>query len=234
MYFGDGNYILCVMLPTFLLSVVAQLWVNSTYSKWLKVRNSLNLTGADAAQRILAQANLPGVGLASTRGQLTDHYDPRDKTLYLSAQVAQVPSVASLAVAAHELGHALQDRESYGPLKLRSALVPAVSIGSYLGWILLMIGIVLQSFQLAGIGLLVFSLGAIFALATLPVELNASKRARQLLADSGLVYSEEEKKGVSSVLNAAAFTYVAALATAVMQLLYFGSMVAGLGGRRRG
>ena len=231
MYF-DPSYILC-MLPAFLLTMIAQIWVNSTYGKWLKVRNSMSVTGQDAAQRILAQANLTDVGLAGTPGQLSDHYDPRSKKLFLSQQVAQVPSVASLAVTAHELGHALQDREGYGPLKFRSALVPAVNIGSYLGWILLMIGFVLQSFQLAGIGLLVFSLGAVFAFATLPVELNASHRARQLLTDSGLIYSEEEKSGVSAVLNAAAFTYVAGLATAIMQVLYFGSMVAGLGGRRR-
>lgn len=232
MYFTNTNYILC-MIPAFLLTLLAQFWVNSTYRKWSRVRNSVGASGGDAAQRLLAQANLQNVGVAGTQGQLTDHYDPRDKKLYLSQQVATAPSVASLAIAAHEIGHAVQDSEGYGPLKLRSALVPAVSIGSYLGWILLIIGFALQSLQLAGLGLLVFSLGAIFALATLPVELNASKRARQLLTDSGLVYSEEEKRGVSSMLNAAAFTYVAGLATAVMQLLYFGSMVAGLGGRRR-
>jgi Zn-dependent membrane protease YugP len=232
MYYTNANYIL-YMLPAFLLTLLAQFWVNSTYRKWSRVRNSVGASGGDAAQRLLAQANLQNVGLAGTQGQLTDHYDPRDKKLYLSQQVATAPSVASLAIAAHEIGHAVQDSEGYGPLKLRSALVPAVSIGSYLGWILLIIGFALQSLQLAGLGLLVFSLGAIFALATLPVELNASKRARQLLTDSGLIYSEEEKRGVSSMLNAAAFTYVAGLATAVMQVLYFGSMVAGLGGRRR-
>lgn len=229
----DPSYIAC-MLPAFLLTMLAQIWVSSTYGKWLKVRNGMNVTGGDAAQRILAHAGLHDVGIKLVPGKLSDHYDPRTNTLGLSQQVAQVPSVASLAIAAHEIGHAVQDREGYGPLKLRSALVPAVSIGSYLGWILLMIGFVLQSFELASIGLLVFSAGALFALATLPVELNASKRARQLLTDTGLIYTEEERAGVSSVLNAAAFTYVAGLATAVMQLLYFGSMVAGLGGRRRG
>jgi len=231
MYYANTDYILC-MLPAFLLTLLAQFWVSSTYRKWSRVRNSVGANGGDAAQRLLAQANLQSVGLAGTQGQLTDHYDPRDKRLYLSPAVAQNPSVASLAIAAHEIGHAIQDSEGYGPLKLRSALVPAVSIGSYLGWILLMIGFFLQSFELAGLGLLIFSAGAVFALMTLPVELNASKRARQLLTDAGLVYSEEEKQGVSSVLNAAAFTYVAGLATAVMQVLYFGSMVAGLGRRR--
>jgi hypothetical protein len=231
MYYANMDYILC-MIPAFLITMLAQIWVSSTYRKWLNVRNSMNVSGGDAAQRLLAAANLQDVDIKLVRGQLTDHFDPRSNTLGLSQQVAQVPSVASLAIAAHEIGHAAQNREGYTPLKLRSALVPMVNIGSYLGWILLAIGIGLRSLELAGVGLIVFSAGAVFALATLPVELNASKRARQLLTDSGLVYSDEEKNGVSSVLNAAAFTYVAGLATAVMQLLYFGSMVAGLGRRR--
>ncbi len=231
MYYTNTDYILC-MIPAFLLTMLAQMWVSSTYKKWLKVQNSMNMPGGDAAQRILAAANLQDVDIKLVQGQLTDHYDPKSNTLGLSQQVAQVPSVASLAIAAHEIGHAAQNHEGYGPLKLRSALVPMVNIGSYLGWILLAVGLALQSLQLAGVGLIVFSVGAVFALATLPVELNASKRARQLLTDSGLVSSAEEMSGVSSVLNAAAFTYVAGLATAVMQILYFGSMVAGLGRRR--
>jgi len=232
MYYTDMDYFLC-MIPAFLLTMLAQIWVTTTYNKWLKVRNSMNVTGGDAAQRILAAANLQDVDIKLVPGQLSDHYDPRANTLGLSQQVAQVPSVASLAIAAHEIGHAAQNHEGYGPLKLRSALVPMVNIGSSLGWILLAIGFALQSLELAGVGLIVFSGGALFALLTLPVELDASRRARKLLTDSGLVYNEEESRGVSSVLNAAAFTYVAGLATAVMQLLYFGSKVAGLG-RRRG
>ena len=228
----DSSYILC-MIPAFLLTALAQFWVNSTYRKWLQAPNSMRVSGADAAQRMLTHAGLQNVGLAGAQGQLSDHYDPRSKTLHLSQQVATAPSVASMAIAAHEIGHAVQDNEGYGPLRLRSALVPAAGIGSNLGWILLVIGFAMQSFELAGLGLLVFSAGALFALATLPVELNASKRARQLLTDSGLIYNDEERGGVNAVLNAAAFTYVAGLATALMQLLYFGSRVAGLGGRRR-
>lgn len=228
----DPTYILC-MIPAFLLTTLAQFWVNSTYRKWLQAPNSMRVSGADGAQRMLAHAGLQNVGLAGAQGQLTDHYDPRSKTLHLSQQVATVPSVASLAIAAHEIGHAVQDNEGYGPLRMRSALVPAAGIGSNLGWILLIIGFAMQSFELAGLGLLVFSVGALFALATLPVELNASRRARQLLTDSGLIYNDEERGGVNAVLNAAAFTYVAGLAAALMQLLYFGLRVAGLGGRRR-
>jgi hypothetical protein len=144
--------------------------------------------------------------------------------------VAENASVASLAIAAHELGHAMQDSEDYLPLRFRAALVPMVNIGSYLGWIMIFAGLLLNFAGLAWAGVAAFAGGALFALATLPVELNASSRARVLLTNSGLVTSEQEMKGVSNVLNAAALTYVAALVTALLQLLYFVNLV---GGRRR-
>ena len=232
MFFFDPTYML-FMIPGFLLVMVAQLWVSSTYRKWSKVRNSYGITGADAARRLLSYSSLNNVGVAVAPGKLSDNYDPRDRTLHLSSGVAQGQSVAALAITAHEIGHALQDRQGYLPMRFRAALVPAANLGSNLGWILILIGLFLRSFQVASLGLLAFSLGAIFALATLPVELNASSRARQMLAQSGLIYSAEERGGVSTMLNAAAFTYVAALATALLQLLYFAGLVAGLGGRRR-
>jgi Zn-dependent membrane protease YugP len=136
-----------------------------------------------------------------------------------------------LAIAAHELGHAMQDKEEYFPLRFRAMLVPVVNIGSYLGWILILIGLFLRLTDLAWLGVAIFSGGAIFALATIPVELNASARAKELLANSGLIITEEERRGVNSVLNAAALTYVAALFTAVLQLLYWVSIISG--GRRR-
>jgi len=193
----------------------------------------LRISGAQAASQLIRYSGLHQVRIEGIGGQLTDHYDPRDKTLRLSEGVYGGASVAALAVAAHELGHALQDHEGYAPLKLRSALVPAVNIGSYLGWILLMVGFLLRSPELAWLGVLVFSGGAIFALATLPVEFNASARAKRLLIESGLIATEEELRGVNQVLNAAALTYVAALVTAVLQLLYYASLVIGMGGRRR-
>ena len=168
---------------------------------------------------------LKGIG-----GNLTDHYDPRTKTLRLSPGVANGSSVAAIAVAAHELGHAMQDAEDYLPLRFRAALVPAVNIGSWLGWILIIVGLFLNWVNLAWLGVLVFSGGALFALATLPVELNASARAKQLLAKTGIIQSEQERRGVNNVLNAAALTYVASLITAILQLLYFVSLI---GGRRR-
>jgi Zn-dependent membrane protease YugP len=190
------------------------------------------LTGAQAAQQLINAGNLYGVQIQGTAGSLSDHYDPRDKTLYLSQGVASVASVASVAVAAHELGHAMQDAEGYFPLRVRAALVPIVNIGSNLGWILIMIGLFLHFTQLAWLGVLTFAGGAVFALFTLPVEFDASSRAKHLLVQTGIIQSEEEKRGVNAVLNAAALTYVAGLVTAILQLLYYVSLVNG--GRRRG
>lgn len=221
------------MLPAFLLVLLAQLWVNSTYRRWSRLRNGYGLTGAEAARRLLNQGGLSDVALEGVPGQLTDHFDPRRKVLRLSAPVAQGESVASLAITAHEIGHALQDQEGYLPLRFRAALVPAANVGSMLGWILIFIGLLLRSVQLGWLGVLVFSTGAIFALATLPVELNASARARALLTQSGLIVNDNERRGVNSVLTAASFTYIAALAAALLQLLYWASIVAGMGGRRR-
>jgi Zn-dependent membrane protease YugP len=164
---------------------------------------------------------------------LSDHYDPRSKVLRLSQDVYQGSSVASLAIAAHELGHAMQDKEGYFPLRLRAAIIPAVNIGSYLGWILIILGLFMNWVGVSWLGVIVFSGGALFALATLPVELNASARAKRLLVQSGLIVGQEEMSGVTKVLNAAALTYVAALVTAVLQLMYWVMLVLGMGGRRR-
>ena len=233
MFFFDPQY-LCFMAPAFILMALAQWYVNSAYSKWGRVAVRSGLTGAQAAQRLIMNGGLQGVSVDRIAGKLTDNYDPRTKILHLSQNVADMPSVAAVAVAAHELGHAMQDSDDYLPLRFRAALVPAVSIGSWLGWIMIFAGILLNLAQLAWLGIAVFSGGAIFALATLPVELNASARAKRLLAETGIVTGEDEQGGVNSVLNAAALTYVAGLLTAVLQLLYFVSLVGGFGGRRRG
>ncbi len=232
MFFFDPMY-LCFMAPAFILMMLTSWYVKSTYKKWSRARVHSGLTGAQAAQRLISTGGLYGVQIQGIRGDLTDNYDPRTKVLNLSQNVANVPSVAAVAVAAHELGHAMQDAEDYFPLRFRAALVPAVNIGSWLGWILIIIGLFLQYAQLAWIGVLVFSGGAVFALATLPVELNASARAKRLLAETGIIAGEDEIRGVNNVLNAAALTYVAGLATALLQLLYFVMLVSGLGGRRR-
>jgi Zn-dependent membrane protease YugP len=227
--FFDINYLI-YMLPAFILMAVTSWYVRSAYNKWSQVRAASGLSGADAARRLISSSGLYDVRLEGIAGKMTDHYDPRDKVLRLSSDVANRPSVASLAIAAHELGHAMQDAEGYFPLRLRAALVPAVNIGSNLGWFLIIIGLFLGWMQLAWIGVVAFAAGAVFALATLPVEFDASARAKRMLADAGIIYSDEERNGVNAVLNAAALTYVAALVTAVMQLLYFVGLV---GGRSR-
>ena len=237
MFFYNPTYLL-FMAPAFLLMMLTSWYVKSAYNKWSRVPSSSRLTGAQVAQRLINSSAYitsgDGRGLFDVRiqgigGNLTDHYDPRSKTLRLSQGVANSASVAAVAVAAHELGHAMQDAEDYLPLRFRAALVPAVNIGSWLGWILIMIGLFLNMANLAWLGVLVFSGGAVFALATLPVELNASTRAKQLLAQTGIIQSEQERRGVNNVLNAAALTYVASLVTAILQLLYFVSLI---GGRR--
>lgn len=232
MFIFDPTYLL-FMAPAFILMMLAQFYVNSTYKKWSRIPSRSGISGAEAAQRLIRFGGLYDVQVQGVRGNLTDHYDPRTKTLRLSDGVYNSNSIASLAIAAHELGHAVQDQKEYFPLRFRSMIVPVVNIGSYLGWILILIGLLLRFTNLAWLGVAVFSGGAIFALATLPVELNASARAKQLLANTGLIIGEEEQRGVNAVLNAAALTYVAALFTAVLQLLYWASLVAGVGGRRR-
>lgn len=232
MFFFNPTYLM-YMLPAFVLMMLTTWYVNAAYKKWSRVRASSNLTGYQAAQRLISTGGMYGVQIQGTAGELSDHYDPRKKTLYLSQGVANSPSVAAVAIAAHEMGHAMQDAEEYFPLKFRAALVPVVNIGSNLGWILIMIGLLLRFTELAWLGVLVFAGGALFALATLPVEFNASARAKQLLAQTGIIQTEEEMRGVNHVLNAAALTYVAGLVTAILQLLYYVTLVGGMG-RRRG
>jgi len=230
MFYWNPQYLL-YMAPAILLMLAAQWYVNSTYRKWGQIRTRSGISGLEAAQRLIRTGGMKEMAIHQVPGQLTDHYDPRKKELRLSTNVYQGSSVASVAIAAHELGHAKQDQDGYFPLRFRSMIVPAVNIGSTLGWILIMAGLLLNVIGIAWLGVFAFSGGAIFALATLPVELNASSRAKTLLRESGIITSADEERGVNQVLNAAALTYVASLFTAVMQLLYWISIVSG--GRRR-
>jgi Zn-dependent membrane protease YugP len=234
--FLDPLYLI-FMIPAFILMGITSWYVRHAYNKWSQIRTGSGLTGYQAAQRLLSTGGMYGVQIQGTHGEMTDHYDPRDKTLYLSNGVANVPSVASVAIAAHEMGHAMQDAEEYFPLKFRAALVPMVNIGSNLGWILIMAGLIFfrassLGTTIAWLGVAFFAGGAVFALATLPVEFDASARAKRLLAETGIIHSEEEIRGVNQVLNAAALTYVAGLITAVLQLLYYVFLVGGAGRRR--
>jgi Zn-dependent membrane protease YugP len=230
--FYNSSYLL-FMIPAMILMLVVQLYVRSTYKKWSNVAAQSRVSGAQAAQRLIQTGGLYNVRVEGVQGKLSDHYDPSSKVLRLSQDVYQGSSVASLAIAAHELGHAMQDMEGYFPLRLRAAIIPAINIGSYLGWILIILGLIMNWVGISWLGVIVFSSGALFALATLPVELNASDRAKRLLVQSGLIVGQEEMRGVSKVLNAAALTYVAALITAVLQLMYWVMLVLGMGGRRR-
>jgi Zn-dependent membrane protease YugP len=230
MFLFSPTYLM-YMIPAFILMAITSWYVKAAYKKWSQIPAKSRLTGVQATQRLISTGGLYGVQIQGVAGEMTDHYDPRNKTLFLSNGVANSTSVAALAIAAHELGHAMQDAEEYFPLKFRSALVPIVNIGSNLGWFLIMIGLFLRFTELAWLGVLIFAGGAVFSLATLPVEFNASSRAKQLLAQTGIIQTDEEMRGVNNVLNAAALTYVAGLITSILQLLYYVTLVGG--GRRR-
>ena len=211
-------------LPGLLLAFMAQFILRSVWSKYSKVSSEINVPGAQVARYILDSSGLRNVKVEETRGFLSDHYDPSRKTLRLSRQVYQGNSVAAIGVAAHEVGHALQDSQSYRPLALRSKMILSVQYGSWLGPILFSIGLASPSIWgqiLAFAGLILFSGTVLFALLTLPVEFDASKRAKQALVDHGLVFSQQELSGVSTVLNAAALSYVAAAVQAFMALLQY-------------
>ncbi|HNR50663.1 MAG TPA: zinc metallopeptidase, partial [Deltaproteobacteria bacterium] len=203
-----------------LLSIYAQFKVKSTYSRFSKVSTYRGITGAQAAREILRSAGVHDVDIELTRGFLSDHYDPRSRVLRLSESVYAGDSIASVGVAAHEAGHAIQHAHGYAPLKLRSALVPVSSLGSNLAWPLLIIGFIFMAQSLILAGIIFFSLAVLFQIVTLPVEFNASSRALQALPASGIL-SDSEVAGARKVLTAAALTYVAAATAAVLQLVYF-------------
>ncbi|NTU90699.1 MAG: zinc metallopeptidase [Chlorobiaceae bacterium] len=220
--FFDPTYFLFA-LPPLLLGLWAQFKVKSAFKRYSQVPTQSGINGAQAALRLLQRGGLGNVEVEQTEGMLSDHYDPRSKTLRLSPDVYSLPSIASVGVAAHEAGHALQDKAGYSPLQLRSFMVPAVSIGSNLGPILFMVGLFMHGTlgsSLAWAGIILFAGVALFALVTLPVEFDASRRAKELLVSQGIV-SQREMEGVNAVLDAAALTYVAAAAQAISQLLYY-------------
>lgn len=229
LYYGfDPTYFL--VLLGVLLSLWASSRVNSTYAKYSKERSLSGMTGAQAAQRILSMAGIYDVTIQHVAGNLTDHYDPRNKTLNLSDSVYGSASVAAVGVAAHECGHAIQHDRGYAPLKMRSALAPAANIGANISWPLILVGLLLGGSQLLiEIGILMFSLAVAFQLITLPVEFNASQRAMNMLEETGVLYTDELPK-TRKVLNAAALTYVAAAASSILQLL---RLVLLFGNRRR-
>jgi hypothetical protein len=244
MFLFDFNYVLLVMIPAAVLSLAAQFFVRSAYSKWSDVQNGSGLTGADVARQILsrtglgqssvrferapapagARARSSGVTLERTAGQLTDHYDPRTHTVRMSEGVASRPSVAAMAIVAHELGHAQQHEENSILIQMRSFLIPAVQVSPNVAFMLIFAGLIFQFEALLWLGILFFGVVVLFMVLTLPVEIDASRRGLALLDQAGLMRSNQDSSGSRQVLTAAALTYVAAAITAILQLLYYISL----------
>lgn len=218
-YGFDWTYIM-FMLPCFILSLVCQIKVNSNFSKYSKVRNLRGMTGEQAARHVLNHYGVTGVKIEPVGGKLTDHFDPRTNVIRLSESVYNAASVSAIGVACHEAGHAVQHATGYVPNKIRGAIVPAARIGSNVGWILFFVGLFLpvQYSFILWLGIIFFSLSVLFTVVTLPVEFDASRRALKCIRETNLLYNEEYD-GAKKVLTAAAMTYVAAAATAILQLL---------------
>lgn len=226
--FFDPLY-LVFALPGLLLGLWAQSRVKRAFNEYARVRTMRNVTGAEVARALLDAQGLYGVTIEETNGFLSDHYDPRGKVLRLSPDVYRTPSIAAAGVAAHEMGHALQDSSGYIPLNIRSALVPAVQFGSTLGPWIFIGGFMLQFTTLAWVGVILFAASVLFALITLPVEFDATRRAKKLLVSNGILVGDE-MNGVDKVLDAAALTYVASAISAIGTLLYYVFLLTG--GRR--
>ncbi len=226
MFFNvDSTYFWYVFIPTMLLSTGVQIWLRRTYSKWHKVQNSSGLTGEEVTDVLFDDTALDPIPVRHIRGNLTDHYDPGKNIVNLSDAVYDEDSVAAMAVSAHELGHVQQYQTDSGLIKMRSFLIPAVTLSPTVSYICLLLGLLFNMTNMLWIGILFFSLTVLFALLTLPVETNASKRALAMLDETGLRKTEKDKEGSRAVLRAAAMTYLAAAVSSVITLFYYGSRV---------
>ena len=237
-YYGYGDFlannIYCILLiPVMLLSLWAQFQVSGNFRRYSAQRSRRGLTGAQAAEAVLRSHGVYDVNIRPCRGSLTDHYDPRDNTIYLSEDVYAAPTIAAVGVACHEAGHAVQYAVGYGPVRLRQAIIPVTQLGSKFSFILLLAGMFLYSQTLFLVGILLFSLTTVFQLVTLPVEFNASHRAIETI-ESQYLLEDDEVYGAKKVLRAAALTYVAALLMSALQLLRFVLIFLGRNGNRRG
>lgn len=211
--------LLIIFLLMLIIPVYASIKVNLSYKKYVKIDNEKKLTGFDVARRILDENNLGEIYVVETKGTMSDHYDPRRKTVRLSTDVYHGTSISSLAIAAHECGHAIQDKEGYTWFKIRSMIFPIINIGQKIAYVVMIIGLFLSylNYVYAAIGFTF--LGLLFELVTLPVEFNASKRAKSIVLSDGMI-SDSEKSGVDAVLNSTAFTYVAAVISSMLEMLY--------------
>jgi hypothetical protein len=229
-YYNTIYWIL--LIPVLLLSVYAQFKVSSSFSRYSQIRNRRGVTGAQAAYEVLRAHGVHDVGIQPCRGNLTDHYDPRDNTIYLSESVYNAATVAAVGVAAHEAGHAVQYAVGYGPVRIRTAIIPVTQFGSKFAFVALMAGLVLYSQPMFALGIVLFGATTVFQLVTLPVEFDASARALGTI-DGTYLLDEEERKGARKVLTAAALTYVAALLMSLVQLLRYLLIFAGRDDRGR-
>jgi Zn-dependent membrane protease YugP len=218
-YWFDWTYMVFI-LPAIIITMIAQVRVNSAFNKYSKIQNLHNLTGAQAAQRVLATHGVSGVQIEHVAGKMTDHFDPRTNVIRLSDSVYGSTTIAAVGIAAHEAGHAVQHAQGYLPNKIRGVLVPLANVGSRVSWILIIIGLFLplQYDWVLYLGILFYALSVLFTIVTLPVEFNASKRALQTIDETNMLMGEEYA-GAKKVLSAAAMTYVAAAFTAIMSLL---------------
>ncbi len=231
--FLANNIYFLLLIPVLALSLWAQFQVSGNFRRYSAVNNRRHLTGAQAAEAVLRANGVYDVPIRTTRGHLTDHYDPRDNTIYLSESVYGAPTIAAVGVAAHEAGHAVQYAQGYGPVRLRTAILPLTQLGSKLSFLLLLVGMLLYSQTMFLAGIILFSLTTFFQLVTLPVEFNASHRALETLESQSLLW-DDELDGARRVLRAAAMTYVAALLMSALQLLRFVLIFVGRNNRERG
>ncbi len=241
MFVFDPNYLWLVLIPTIIISLLSQVFVQSAFSRWSQVRNSSGLTGAEVARQIMARTSLGrssvqfsglrgqtasayGIRLERVAGQFTDHYDPSSHTVRMSDSTANQPSVAAMAVVAHELGHAQQHEENSVLIQMRSFLLPAVRFSPTVSYLLILAGFFFAITELLWLGIIFFGITVLFMVLTLPVEFDASRRGLILLREAGLMRTASDQSGSRQVLTAAALTYVAAAVTAILQLLYYISL----------
>ena len=220
MFFIDPVYVLVVMLPGMLISGAASLAVRSAFKRYSQVMSRRGITGAQAAQILLRRAGIVDVSIVPVQGHLSDHYNPANRQLALSEEVYNSPSVAAVGIACHEAGHAIQHAQKYAFLGMRTALVPLAGVGSSLGYMVMLAGLLLSMTPLLVVGAALFSAVLLFQVVTLPVEFDASARAKRLVLETGII-DPDERKGIDRVLNAAALTYVAAVISSLLTLLYF-------------
>ncbi len=223
-FFFDPFYFIFVLIPVIIISAGVQLWLRSTYGKWSRVPNGTGLNGLQVGQALFSRTGLQPIGLQTTPGELSDHFDPKANVVRLSQGVAQTPSVASMAVTAHELGHVEQYQSGSAMMKVRNVLVPAVQFSPTLSYICILLGVIMGITGLFYLGIFFFGLMVLFTVLTIPIEFNASNRALRLLDQAGLLVDENDRRGARAMLTAAGFTYVAAAVTSILQLLYYLSL----------